>query len=94
MSEPKYKIGDDVYYFDSFISAIVCSKVKSYKEYHIDAKTPRGAIIKREYFVGEYELSNGVLIKEHILFDDPMALIDRYLILFDEFRRFKFDGIY
>lgn len=94
MSEPKYKIGDSVYYFDSFNGTIVGTTVKSYKQYHLGVKTPGGDIITRQYFIGEYELSNGVLIKEPLLFDAPMVLVDHYLVIFEKFKHFKFEGIH
>ena len=86
MSEPKYMVGDEVFYFDSFIGAIVGSKVKEIDSIPLQTKTPEGHVICTKYFISGYKLSNGITVKEYLLFRDPVELIDHYLKLLQEIR--------
>ena len=91
MSIPKYKEGDDVFYFDSFTGHIIASKVRSivYDSYQV--KTETGGVICTHHVVLGYDLTCDVFVKEYLLFDDPRELIHCYIAFFNELRDLYFD---
>ena len=77
--ESKYKVGDEVFYFDSFLGKIIGTRVKdlAYDSYKVE--TGQGSIICTEYHFGKYILSSGKELYEYLLFDTPKTLIDGYI---------------
>lgn len=83
----KYKVGDGVFYFDSFTGKIVGACIKGLISEQEELKNIYGDIIEVHHYVVGYELTTGVQIKEHLLFDNPFELVDNYRILFDDLRK-------
>ena len=87
MEKPRYEVGDTVYYFDSFTGNIVEADIQSLISEKYEVKTQYGDVISTDHVAVGYELTTGVQIKEHLLFNDPLELIQRYCILFDDMRK-------
>ena len=87
MEKPRYKVGDTVYYFDSFTGNIVEADIQSLISEKYEVKTQYGDVISTDHVVVGYELTTGVQIKKHLLFNNPFELIQRYCILFDDMRK-------
>lgn len=77
--ESKYKVGDEVFYFDSFLGKIIGTKVKALTYDSYKVKTEQGGIICTEHYFDKYVLSSGKELYEYLLFDTPKALIDGYI---------------